>query len=122
LSATNESRQKRSASSSYRELDDADEVAQRLGIKPSRVRRRMRDAGASIAVLRVERTLEVLQQTGTVEETAELLGVSVTTVRKRLASAVVLRLIDEVPAASPRAARHEPGRAQIFLRRLVEVE
>jgi predicted transcriptional regulator len=102
----------------YRELDDADEVAARLGIKPGRVRRRMRDAGASIAVLRVERTAEVFQGTGTVEETAELLGVSIATVRKRLASAVVLRLIDELPVAPPRISRRtstgagrRPGRA-----------
>lgn len=102
----------------YRELDDADEVAARLGIKPSRVRRRMREAGVSIAVLRVERTADAYQQNGTVEETAELLGVSIATVRKRLASAVVLRLIDEVPAlahVSPRrtssGAGARPGRA-----------
>lgn len=93
----------------YRELDDVDEVAQRLGIKPSRVRRRMREAGASIAVLRVERTADVFQETRTVEETAELLGVCIATVRKRLASAVVLGLIDEVPAPTTRVVPRSLG-------------
>jgi len=80
-------------------------------------------------VLRVERTADAYQLTGTVQETAELLGVCIATVRKRLASAVVLRLIDELPAPARVSLRRtssgsgaRPGRAPQRLHPELEAE
>lgn len=93
----------------YRRFDDAERVAAVLGIKVSRVRRRLRDAGVSIHVLRVERAAEIYKASSSVEETAQTLGLSVATVRRRLEGAVVMKLIDEVPAPTRPAVRTNVG-------------
>jgi predicted transcriptional regulator len=85
----------------YRELDDADAVAERLQIRPSRVKRLMRDANVSVAILRVERAVQVFQETGDLHEAASKLGVCVATTRRRLQGGVVMGLIDDVPEINP---------------------
>lgn len=82
----------------YRELDDAEQVAGALGIKVGRVRRRLWAAGVSIRILRIERAAELYRATGSVEICAEQAGVTLSCMRSRLKSAVVLKLIDEPPA------------------------
>lgn len=93
----------------YRKFDDAERVAAELEIKVGRVRRRLRDAGISIHVLRVERAAEIYTATGSVEQTAQALGLSAATIRRRLEGAVVMKLIDELPAPTRPAVRINIG-------------
>jgi predicted transcriptional regulator len=103
----------------YRELDDADRVAEALNLTTGRVRRRLQYAGVSTRILRVERAAEVFKATGSIEETARFLGLTLATARSRLEGAVALKLIDELPerttrrggALRPRSGSVQPGRA-----------
>jgi transposase-like protein len=109
----------------FREVDNTEVVAARLDIKASRVRTRLREAGISTVMLRIERTAAVYRELRSVGASAEQLGVCRATVRARLESAVVLGLLDEfrdeqprdcvasshavTPGASPRGHRLDPA-------------
>ncbi len=89
----------------FRETDDTEAVAARLGIPASRVRTRLRESGASTVVLRIERTVNVYRELRSIRQTAEHLGVGLGTVRSRLESGIVLGLLDEsVPDEEIRGA------------------
>jgi hypothetical protein len=91
----------------YREFDDAEQVAAALGIKVSRVRRLLREAGKSIQLLRIERAAELYQATGSIEACAAQAGVTLAAMRSRLESAALLKLIDEPPALLVKPRRLE---------------
>jgi transposase-like protein len=81
----------------YREHESTDAVARILGVKRSRVLRRIRDAEVNVGMLRIEHTVELFNTLGSVQAVAAHMRLGEMTVRKRLFSAVVLGLLDEVP-------------------------
>lgn len=87
----------------YLELGEINAVAAALGIKPHRVRMRIRESGTSTTILNIERTVREYRRSESLETTAVSLGVLRLTVMRRLQSAVVIGLLEEAPQRPDRA-------------------
>jgi len=94
----------------YRELLSIGAVAAAAGLTPRRVARRLREAGVSPLVLRVEGAVQLYAELRDVRAVATRLRVSETVVRNRLFSGVVLGLLEEMPAPTGDDLRGCSGR------------